>query len=100
MALLERPSLGSLIAGFALGMGAAYLLPDLAPTVGRAGRPAVLALLRASLQLYERGREAVAELQETAGDMIAEAQSTLEHEQAAAGATAVQRQGNGHSPEA
>jgi hypothetical protein len=101
MALFERPSMGSLITGFALGLGAAYLMPDLMPAVGRAGRPALLALMRTGLQLYERGRETLAELQETAGDMVAEAQSALELERAsAAGAAPGPRPGNGHSPDA
>jgi hypothetical protein len=104
MALFERPSLGSLVTGFALGVGASYLIPDLLPAVGRVTRPAARALLRSGVQLYERSREAAAELGEMAGDMVAEAQAELEQQhngaaRASASAGSGQGTGNGHSPQ-
>ncbi len=77
---------GNLLAGLVIGIGAYALVPILAPALSRFGRPAAKALIRAGLLGYGRGRETLAELSETAEDLIAEVRAELELVEAVEGA--------------
>jgi hypothetical protein len=73
MALLEDVFRGNLLTGLlAVGLGA-YLL---APTVGQVLRPAVKAVIKGGILAYQ----GLAELGETASDLVAEARAEFEQQ--------------------
>jgi hypothetical protein len=72
MALLEDAFKGNLLTGLALGLGAALL----APTIGQVLRPAVKAVIRGGILAYQ----GLAELGETASDLVAEARAEFEQQ--------------------
>ena len=63
---------GNIVTGLAVTVGAAVLAPLIAPTVGRILRPAAKAAIKGGVLVYDRGRQAMAELGEMAGDVTAE----------------------------
>jgi hypothetical protein len=72
MALLEDAFKGNLLTGLALGLGAALL----APTIGQVLRPAVKAVIKGGILAYQ----GLAELGETASDLVAEALAEFEQQ--------------------
>jgi Protein of unknown function (DUF5132) len=64
---------GNIITGLAIGVGAAVLAPVLIPAL----RPFAKSLIKAGLVAYDQGRVALAELNETTGDILAEARAEL-----------------------
>jgi soluble lytic murein transglycosylase-like protein len=70
----------ALIAGAAGGAVVSALRSD----ASRSARPAAKRALRTGVQLYERARQAVAELGETASDLVAEVHAELDDERRAA----------------
>jgi hypothetical protein len=56
-------------AGGAVGV---FLAPVIAPAFARLARPAMKSAVRAGLAVYQRGREAAAELMEAVEDVTAE----------------------------
>jgi hypothetical protein len=72
MALLEDVFRGNVLTGLAVGLGA-YLL---APTVGQVLRPAVKAVIKGGILAYQ----GLAELGETASDLVAEARAEFEQQ--------------------
>jgi hypothetical protein len=75
--------LGSRLIGTALLVGGGLLAVGLvvaAPSILRAGRPAIRSGLKRGMQLYAQARTAAAELIEDVEDLIAEVQSELTHE--------------------
>jgi len=69
---------GNLLTGLAIGIGLFVVAPALLPALARIARPTAKAALKAGLMAYDRGREALAELGETAGDVMAEARAEIE----------------------
>ena len=81
MALLSGR--GGLITGLLLGAGAGFAAAALIPGLGQAARPRAKAAIKAGLVAFDRGRVALAELGETAEDLLAEAKAELATEEEA-----------------
>src|SRR5690348_7873691 len=64
-----RGTFGAMLTGVAAGV---FLAPVITPALSRWGRPAVKAAIKAGMAVYQRGREAAAELRETIEDVAAE----------------------------
>jgi hypothetical protein len=64
-----RGHFGAMLAGVAAGV---FLAPIILPALSRWGRPATKAAIKAGMAVYQRGREAAAELRETVEDVAAE----------------------------
>jgi len=67
---------GNIVTGLAIGVGFALLAPVVKPFV----RPLAKTAIKAGMAAYDRGRVAVAEFTEHAGDILAEARSELAEE--------------------
>jgi hypothetical protein len=84
---------GTVLLALAAGLAGGMLAPLLFPSAAREARPAAKSAakraMKAALALYERGREAVAEFGEVAGDILAEAQAEFADERRAKLAAAV-----------
>jgi Protein of unknown function (DUF5132) len=65
---------GGIVGGLAIGVGFALLAPLVKPLV----RPLAKSVLKAGLIAYDQGRIALAELNEQAGDVIAEARAEMD----------------------
>jgi hypothetical protein len=63
--------------GIALSLIAAVFAPLWRPAAARYGRQAAKGALKQGLRAYDLGRDRVAELSETVGDLMAEAQLEL-----------------------
>jgi hypothetical protein len=72
MALLEDVFKGNALTGIAIGLGAILL----APTVGQLLRPAAKAVIKGGMLAYQ----GLAELGETASDLVAEARAEFEQQ--------------------
>lgn len=68
--------------GVVLGMGLVLLAPALLPVLVRGSRPALKAVVRSGVGVYERGRETFAEVAEELEDMVAEVRAEMFEEQA------------------
>lgn len=66
--------------GLAVGMAAAVLIPLALPVLARASKPFAKAVIKSGLIVYEKGREAIAEVTEVVEDVVAEAKAEIEHE--------------------
>ncbi len=89
MAIIDDLLKGNVVVGLAVGLGVAVLGPVIVPVILRAARPVAKTLLKTGIEMFERGREAAAELGEFIEDTAAEAHAELARErQAAAVATA------------
>jgi hypothetical protein len=64
---------GNIVAGLAIGIGAAVLGPVIIPAL----RPIAKTIIKTGLIAYDQGRLALADLGERTGDIMAEAQSEL-----------------------
>jgi hypothetical protein len=64
---------GNIVAGLAIGVGAAVLAPVVIPAL----RPLAKSVIKAGLIAYDQGRVALAELNEHTGDIMAEARAEL-----------------------
>jgi hypothetical protein len=74
MALIEDALKGgNIVTGLAIGIGAVVLAPLAVPVL----RPLAKTALKAGLVAYDQARVAVAELNEQASDLIAEARSEM-----------------------
>ncbi len=65
---------GNLVGGLAIGIGFALLAPIVKPLL----RPLAKSVLKAGIVAYDQGRVALAELNEQAGDVMAEARAEME----------------------
>jgi hypothetical protein len=61
--------------GLAVGLGAAYVAPALAPAVGSVVRPFAKGIIKTGLFVVRSAREYAAEASEELGDLYAEAQA-------------------------
>ena len=74
MALIEDALKGgNIVTGLAIGIGAVVLAPLAVPVL----RPLAKTVLKAGLVAYDQARVAVAELNEQASDLVAEARSEM-----------------------
>jgi hypothetical protein len=80
---MARGYTSGLATGLALGVIAAVLAPLWRPAVSRYGRRAAKTALKQGIVAYELGRDRLAELSETVGDIMAEAQFELATERVA-----------------
>jgi hypothetical protein len=64
---------GNILAGLAIGVGAAIVAPAVIPAL----RPIAKSIIKAGLMAYDQGRVAFAELSEHTGDIVAEVRSEL-----------------------
>lgn len=72
---------GNIVTGLAIGVGMLLLAPLVKPLV----RPMAKTVLKAGVAAYDQGRAALAELNEQAGDVIAEVRAEMEREEKAGG---------------
>lgn len=77
MALLDDIFKGNITAGLAIGIGAAVLAPVMLPVLASVAKPLAKAAIKSGFILYEKGKEAVAEMSEMVEDVVAEARSEL-----------------------
>jgi Protein of unknown function (DUF5132) len=64
---------GNLLTGVGIAIGAAVLAPVVVPAL----RPLAKSVIKTGLMAYDQGRVALAELNEQAGDLVAEARSEM-----------------------
>ncbi len=81
---------GNVVAVLAIGIAAAVLIPIALPVVARAAKPLAKAMVKSGIIVFEKGREAVAELGEVMEDVVAEAKAEIEQEHAAQAVVPVQ----------
>lgn len=67
---------GNIVTGLAVGLGAAILAPVVVPAL----RPLAKSVIKAGMMAYDEAVVAFAELNETAGDIFAEARSEMTSE--------------------
>jgi hypothetical protein len=67
--------------GIAVGIGTALLAPIVIPLLGEVGKPLTKAAIKEGLLLYEKSKEAMAEVAEVFEDLVAEAKAELAQEQ-------------------
>lgn len=77
MALFDDILKGNIVTGLAIGIGAAVLAPVMLPVLAGVAKPLAKAAIKGGFMLYEKGKEAVAEIGEMVEDVIAEAKSEL-----------------------
>lgn len=65
---------GNVVTGLAIGVGVLLLAPIVKPLV----RPVAKSVMKAGIAAYDQGRAALAELNEQAGDMVAEVRAEME----------------------
>jgi hypothetical protein len=73
---------GNVVAVLGIGIVAAVLVPIALPVVARAANPLAKAMVKSGIIVYEKGREAIAELGEVMEDVVAEAKAEIEQEHA------------------
>ncbi len=89
MTIIDELLKRNVVVGLAVGIGVAALGPVIVPVILRAARPVAKTLLKTGIEMFERGREAAAELGEFIEDTAAEAHAELAKErQTATTATA------------
>ncbi len=77
MAMLEN-GLKTTLGGLAIGVGVAVVAPIIVPILASIAKPLTKAVIKQGLILYGKGRETLAEAQETIDDLLAEAKSEIE----------------------
>jgi hypothetical protein len=82
MAAFEDLFKGNLATGLAVGIGVAVVGPLIAPVIAGVLRPAAKAVLKGGIYAYDRASEAVAQLRDATGDMVAEARAEAEQKPA------------------
>ncbi|MEX3789242.1 DUF5132 domain-containing protein [Paraburkholderia sp. BR14374] len=79
---------GSVLAGLAVGVGAIVLAPVVLPVVAALSRPIAKSAMKTGVVLFEKGREAAAEMREVFEDLVAEARTELDESRPSASFTA------------
>jgi Protein of unknown function (DUF5132) len=74
---------GNLVTGIGIAIGVGVVAPLVVPVL----RPLAKSVIKAGLLAYDQGRVALAEFNEMAGDMVAEARSEIAHIGEGAGET-------------
>ncbi|MEX3959171.1 DUF5132 domain-containing protein [Trinickia sp. EG282A] len=86
MAGLDDFFRGNLLAGLAVGVGAVVLAPVVLPVVAAVSKPLAKSVIKTGVILFDKGREAAAEMAEVFEDLVAEARAELEHQHPREGA--------------
>jgi hypothetical protein len=86
--------------GIAIGLGVAILAPVAIAVLSGAARPIARAALKSGILLYEKGREKVAEFEETLDDLTAEARAEMEQAYVATGSAAYEAGSAGEQADA
>jgi hypothetical protein len=69
----------NMLAGVMVGVGAVVLAPIVLPMLAAVSRPLAKSTIKTGVILFEKGREAAAEMGEVFEDLLAEARAELEH---------------------
>ncbi|WP_455281527.1 DUF5132 domain-containing protein [Cupriavidus necator] len=69
---------GNLLAGLLVGVGVVVLAPVVLPVLATVTKPLAKSAIKTGVILFDRGREAAAEMAEVFEDLVAEARSELE----------------------
>jgi hypothetical protein len=77
MGVIDDLFKSNLAVGLAVGVGAILLAPVVAPILASVGKPLAKSAIKSGIILFEKGREAAAELTEVMEDLIAEARAEL-----------------------
>jgi hypothetical protein len=77
MALL-KDGLKTTLGGLAIGIGVAVVAPVIVPILASIAKPLTKAIIKEGLILFDKGKEAAAEVKETIDDLLAEAKSEVE----------------------
>ncbi len=85
---------GNIVAGLAIGLGAALLAPVVVPVL----RPLAKSAIKAGMMAYDEAMVALAELNETAGDIFAEARAEMASEGNGAGTSGRSSRGRSKRP--
>ncbi|HUO76470.1 MAG TPA: DUF5132 domain-containing protein [Thermodesulfovibrionales bacterium] len=88
MGLFDDVFKGNVVTGLAIGIGAAVLGPAVLPVIASVAKPVAKAAIKGGIILYEKGKEAFAEMGEVVEDLVAEAKSEVEEAHKAAAAAA------------
>ena len=85
MALFDNGLKGNIITGLAIGIGTALFAPQVIPALAGVVKPLAKAAIKGGLVVYEKGKEAVAEVGEMMEDIVAEVKAEMEesHKEAA-----------------
>jgi hypothetical protein len=78
---LEKFGFEGGVPGLAVGVGAALLAPIVLPLVAQVGKPLTKAAIKEGLLMYEKSKEALAEVTEVFEDIVAEAKAELAQDQ-------------------
>jgi hypothetical protein len=71
--------------GLAVGIGTALLAPIVIPVLTEIGKPLTKAAIKEGILLYEKSKEAMAEMTEVFEDLVAEAKAELAQDQKESG---------------
>ncbi len=77
MGLFDDVLKGNIVTGLAIGIGAAVVAPAVLPVIASVAKPVAKAAIKGGIVLFEKGREAFAEMGEVVEDLVAEAKSEL-----------------------
>lgn len=80
MAVFEDLFKGNIGTGLAVGIGAMVLGPIVAPALTAVLRPAAKAAIKGGIYLYDRASEALGQVNEMTGDIVAEARTEMHHQ--------------------
>lgn len=69
---------GNVLAGLLVGVGVVVLAPVVLPVLVAVSRPVAKSAIKTGVILFDKGREAAAEMTEVFEDLVAEARSELE----------------------
>lgn len=69
------------IPGLAVGIGTALLAPIVIPALTQVGKPLAKTAIKQGIFLYEKSKEAMAEMTEVFEDLVAEAKAEIAQEQ-------------------
>jgi hypothetical protein len=77
MALFDNGLKGNIVTGLAIGIGTALFAPQVIPALAGVVKPLAKAAIKGSLVLYEKSKEAVAEVGEMMEDIVAEVKAEM-----------------------
>ncbi len=78
MSIKFLPDIEDLVEGLGVtGIAALFLLPVFAPVIARVGKPITKAAIKSAILFYENNKGAIAEMNDTWQDVLAEAKTEL-----------------------
>jgi hypothetical protein len=78
MAGLDDFFKGNVLAGLVVGVGVVVLAPVVLPALAAVSKPLAKSAIKTGVILFDKGREAAAEMTEVFEDLVAEARAELE----------------------